>query len=74
MLGPNASGFGWNEELKCIMVEKNVFDEWVMVSFFFFFCITLFYQLSIYLIVKTLTFGLCYLTTTESSICKGLKK
>ncbi|KAK3212562.1 hypothetical protein Dsin_017268 [Dipteronia sinensis] len=29
MLGPSASGFGWNDELKCVVVEKNVFDEWV---------------------------------------------
>ncbi|KAK3221144.1 hypothetical protein Dsin_015114 [Dipteronia sinensis] len=29
MLGPSASGFEWNDELKCVVVEKNVFDEWV---------------------------------------------
>ncbi|KAK2663366.1 hypothetical protein Ddye_001940 [Dipteronia dyeriana] len=29
MLGPSASGFGWNDDLKCVVVEKNVFDEWV---------------------------------------------
>ncbi|KAK3223063.1 hypothetical protein Dsin_010088 [Dipteronia sinensis] len=29
MLGPSTSGFGWNDELKCIVVEKNVSDEWV---------------------------------------------
>ncbi|KAK2662970.1 hypothetical protein Ddye_001544 [Dipteronia dyeriana] len=29
MLEPSASGFGWNDDLKCVMVEKNVFDEWV---------------------------------------------
>ncbi|KAK2651975.1 hypothetical protein Ddye_011831 [Dipteronia dyeriana] len=29
MLGPSTSGFGWNDGLKCVVVEKNVFDEWV---------------------------------------------
>ncbi|KAJ6838323.1 uncharacterized protein M6B38_321230 [Iris pallida] len=29
MLGPNASGFGWNDELKCVMCDKNVFQDWV---------------------------------------------
>ncbi|KAK2641802.1 hypothetical protein Ddye_023565 [Dipteronia dyeriana] len=29
MLGPFASGFGWNDDLKCVVVKKNVFDEWV---------------------------------------------
>ncbi|KAK2646551.1 hypothetical protein Ddye_021746 [Dipteronia dyeriana] len=29
MLGPSASGFGWNDDLKCVVVEKNMFDEWV---------------------------------------------
>ncbi|KAK2639726.1 hypothetical protein Ddye_027521 [Dipteronia dyeriana] len=32
MLGPSASGFGWNDDLKCVVVEKNVFDEWVKVQ------------------------------------------
>uniref|UniRef100_A0A803P5U9 Myb/SANT-like domain-containing protein n=1 Tax=Cannabis sativa TaxID=3483 RepID=A0A803P5U9_CANSA len=29
MLGPSASGFGWSEELKCVVADKIVFDEWV---------------------------------------------
>lgn len=32
MLGPSASGFGWNDDIKCVVVEKIVFDEWVKVS------------------------------------------
>ncbi|KAK0597937.1 hypothetical protein LWI29_030046 [Acer saccharum] len=29
MLRPSASGFWWNDDLKCVVVEKIVFDEWV---------------------------------------------
>ncbi|KAL5545066.1 hypothetical protein UlMin_008850 [Ulmus minor] len=29
MLGPSASGFSWNEDLKCVVVEKHVFEDWV---------------------------------------------
>ncbi|XP_039121216.1 uncharacterized protein LOC120257966 [Dioscorea cayenensis subsp. rotundata] len=29
MLGPNASGFGWNDNDKCITCDAVVFNDWV---------------------------------------------
>ncbi|KAL4604293.1 hypothetical protein ACB092_10G182900 [Castanea dentata] len=29
MLGPNASGFGWNDNEKMVVVEKQIFEDWV---------------------------------------------
>lgn len=34
MLGPSCSGFGWNDNLKCIGVEQHIFDEWVKVKYY----------------------------------------
>ena len=36
MLGPNASGFGWNDNEKMVVVEKQIFEVWVKVILFFF--------------------------------------
>lgn len=37
MLGPGCSGFGWNDEFKYVEAEKEVFDEWVRVSYIFYY-------------------------------------
>lgn len=33
MLGPKASGFGWNDKDKCIVCEKEIYDNWVKVRY-----------------------------------------
>ena len=32
MLGPRASGFGWDDKEKRIVVEREIFNEWVKVN------------------------------------------
>ena len=32
MMGPTACGFGWNDKDKMIVVEKEIFKEWVKVK------------------------------------------
>ncbi|XP_031744343.1 uncharacterized protein LOC116404989 [Cucumis sativus] len=29
MRGPSCGGFGWNDDVKCIVAEKELFDNWV---------------------------------------------
>lgn len=36
MLGDSANRFEWNVEEKCVVSDKNVYDEWVKVSFLYF--------------------------------------
>ena len=31
MCGPSCNGFGWNDDAKCIVAEKELFDNWVKV-------------------------------------------
>ena len=33
MLGPQASGFGWNDKDKCIICEESVFNDWIKVRY-----------------------------------------
>ena len=35
MQGPSNNGFGWNNELKCTVAEKDEFDNWVKVRCLF---------------------------------------
>ncbi|XP_039143958.1 uncharacterized protein LOC120281096 [Dioscorea cayenensis subsp. rotundata] len=32
MLAPNASGFGWNDNTKCIICDVTAFNDWVKIS------------------------------------------
>lgn len=31
MHGPSCNGFKWNDEVKCIIVKKDIFNNWVRV-------------------------------------------
>ncbi|XP_050935825.1 regulatory-associated protein of TOR 1-like [Cucumis melo] len=33
MRGPTCNGFGWNDDAKCIITEKELFNNWVKVCF-----------------------------------------
>ena len=34
MLAPNASGFGWNDNNKCITCDATILNDWVKVILF----------------------------------------
>ena len=34
MLGPNCSGFGWDDRNKCVTCDEKTFKEWVKVNWY----------------------------------------
>ena len=60
MLGPNASGFGWNDNEKMVVVEKIFFEDWVKVILFFFFFAIHVLKTNFYFIIEFIYF--CFLS------------
>ena len=59
MLGLNTSGFGWNDNEKMVAVEKQIFEDWAKVIFFFFLVIHVL-KTNFYFIIEFIYF--CFLS------------